>query len=281
MDISEDSPKTVRYIIFIAVAVLIVSAIAVPVIASTGVYTKTYTNEGARCSSVLDDYSTEISNGYDKIEFDSEGIYLTKTLDPDAEPITLLTVAEYVSGFPLYVMKGQNDYMWVLEYNGNGTYTNYDSNVSTVTEGYAGSINTTFFCFIQNPNGDRIMTPDGIYYTSISDVFGVGYHYTNESRTTIFCEGMRAWWSYGGGNFGTEGETVLVSEDVPEGYYAESMSYEDIYCTYYIGYPFFSEESATIFDNMPYLGALISAIPLIIIAGIILRIVKNRSENDV
>lgn len=280
MEISEDSPRTVRYIIFIAVAVLIVSAIAVPVIASTGTYTKTYTNEGARYSSVLDDYATEIANGYNEIAFNSEGIYLTKSLDPDAEPIALLTVAEYVPGFPLYVMKGADDRMWVLEYNGNGTYTNYEALMNIVTEGSAGSLNYSLFCFIQNPNGDRIMTTDGIYYTSISDVFGVGYYYTNESRTTIFCEGMKTWWSYGGGNFGTEGETVLVSEDVPDGYYAESMSYEDIYCMYYIGYPFSSEESATIFDNMPYLGALISAIPLIIIAGIILMIVKNKAETE-
>lgn len=280
MEISEESPKTVRYIIFIAVAVLIVSAIAVPVIASTGSYTRTYTNEGAPYTSVLDTYATEISDGYDGVIFNSEGIYLKKTLDPSAEPILMLAVSDFVSGYPLYIARGTNDFMWVLEYD-RGSYTIYEALKTVETEGYVNSISPTIFgCYIQDPNGNRIMTKDGICYTDIDDVIGIGYYYSDDTRRVVFCDGMTAMWSYGGGNFNIEDETEIESESIPDGYYAESMSCNSIYCEYYIGYPFTSEESSSILDSMPYLGALISAIPLIIIAGIILMVVKNKAETE-
>lgn len=79
------------------------------------------------------------------------------------------------------------------------------------------------------------------------------------------------------GLYGTS-ETVIDSEERPDGYYLKSMSYEDLHCTYYIGYPFLSEKE---FLNPREHASDISPIgtvPIVILAGIILIILKGQGQ---
>ena len=175
--------RIVRVVIFSMVAIIIIVSVALPIFATIGDTTTTYTNNGANAVNVYEKYSTALSgfdNGTSEIGWDANGIYLRGEISGTPVSQKILDKKDYKSGYPLVVILPSHGYLnTVVEYNGTA-YNKIVSGVSSATESSGSqSIAQGDRVFVQDPNGNMVFCKEGIYCTDPNNIYGIGYDPAN------------------------------------------------------------------------------------------------------
>ena len=273
----------IKIILFAIVGMVIITSVAIPVLAQLGTNTTTYSNNGAKMTDIYDEYAAEISDGYTVLKFESQGVYLVDSSDPTAR-ILILKKSDFVSGYPLFIAKSlSTPYMQVIEY-ANGQYIKYDSGAYPGDTQETGIPASGYVSYIQDKAGKKVVCQTPLYYESISNVIGFGYYYTNisESIARVYSDGLSgSYYTYSTGDGQAYGSETSVADytEMEDFNRLNGLSCHDLECMYYITDPVSYQITENVLEGTTA-GALIGMIPMLFIIGIVVYIARNMRGSD-
>ena len=271
--------------IFSMVAVIIVATVAVPILSSVGTTTKMEYNEGVRVTDLFEKYADILSPDDDSrlIGCGEEYVYLTYDTD---KRLNIIAKSDINEDYPVYV------YWQHIEepfYSDGWGYVTYSPSLETysqhVTDGQAwrtyegvnfGMSLLGGHLFVQDPKGDYVLTHGSIRYTE-GKTSGV----TLTDQNLLWIENgtatMRTW---NGSYFGTlsSGDAVYNQTESDGIYTLTGMTFNTVPADWLIG-PKGVSTTENYIDGTQ-IGTLISIIPILIIAGIIVAIIKGKGMSD-
>ena len=275
--------NTIKLIIFAMVGLLVITSVALPILAQVGITTTTYSNNGAKVTDIYDEYGTEISDGYTVLKFESQGVYLVDSSDPTAR-ILILKKSDFVSGYPLFIAKSiSSPNMQVIEY-ANGQYIKYDSGAYPGDTQETGIPATGYVSYIQDKAGKKVICQTPLYYEDINNVIGFGYYYTNisDARARVYSNGLSgSYYTYSTGDGQAYGSETSVADytEIEDFNRLNGLSCHDLECMYYITDPVSYQTTENMLEGTT-VGALIGMIPMLFIIGIVVYIARNMRGSD-
>ena len=281
--IGSGTNNLIKIILFAIVGMVIITSVAIPVLAQLGTNTTTYSNNGAKVTDIYDEYAAEISDGYTILKFESQGVYLVDSSDPTAR-ILILKKSDFVSGYPLYIAKSlSTPYMQVVEY-ANGQYIKYDSGAYPGDTQETGIPASGYVSYIQDKAGEKVVCQTPLYYENISSVIGFGYYYTNisESIARVYSDGLSgSYYTYSTGDGQAYGSETSVADytEMEDFNRLNGLSCHDLECMYYITDPVSYQITENVLEGTT-VGALIGMIPMLFIIGIVVYIARNMRGSD-
>ena len=271
--------------IFSMVAVIIVATVAVPILANVGTTTKTEYNEGVRVTDLFEKYADILSPDDDSrmIVCGEEYVYLTYDTD---KHLNIIAKNDINEDYPVYA------YWQHIEepfYSDGWGYVTYSPSLETyshhTTDGQAwhtwegvGHGMSLFggHLFVQDPKGDYVLAHGSVKYTD-----GKTSGITLTAQNLLWIENgtatMRTW---NGSYFGTlvNGNAVYTQTESDGIYTLTGMSFNSVPANWII-----CQRGVTTTENYidgTQIGTLISIIPILIIAGIIVAIIKGKGMSD-
>lgn len=263
----------IKVIIFALVGMIVITSVALPILATIGERTVTYSNSGIRMINVWEEYDS-LLNGYDtettEIIWNSEGIWLGGEISGSENRVLILPKDDLVIGPAIIIHSGGSG--WFVEYNGeNYTYT-VPGNSFTQDSGIL-DIFSEDSVYSQDPSG-RLILSDKMYAENLSDVIGLSmtpayvlWVRNTAATLSVTSEGI----SYG--------SAIFDSDEIGDFYKIEGISYNDYDCQYIIGEEFSYIDTEDMLAGTNIKG-LISTIPLLMIIGIVVFVARNMRGSD-
>lgn len=276
----------VRIVIFALVGMIMVTTVAIPILATVGERTSTEYNEGIRMSCPQEHLSeifntADVNNLY--INLSSQSMRITYYIGDDFYMETLLASDDLVEGIAYIIVDPI-----VYEYNSDAIiYGVYDgTSISRYTVDMDQQPPNSFPCydiaynpspepvlkdwwiFIQDPDGDYVLTDDGVH-SSDSDVMS----FTPSDDLCIWTDGTEGYeyvW-----NNDTCTKTTGTADITSENGIVDTVTFDGRESQYLIG-PYSYQVTENILDGTP-IGTMIGMIPLLMVVGIVLFI-ANRSK---
>ena len=277
--------------IFSMVAVIIVATVAVPILANVGSYTKSEYNDGARIDFADADYFSGIIDEFSSAEnvrmiLNQDGFGLTGLID--AQPYTkiVLPVSKYDTRYPI-VINGVGDSQYGMIYYYDTTTQKYTVTSilgsSEVEWTYVDPIAypTDLPVWAQTSNGTKVITSEPLKFKTEEDRMGSFGLTMQEGKILIADTYSHAYLATKDGSdptVTTIGEPTVSITDGTDWDTINSISFSGSTCQYLIGVP--SVSSSGNYIDGTQIGTLISIIPILIIAGIIVAIIKGKSMSD-
>lgn len=263
----------IKIIIFALVGMIVITSVALPMLATIGERTVTYSNSGIRVINVWEEYDSLLS-GYDtdttEIIWNSEGIWIGGEISGNENKVLILPKNELVIGPAIIIQSTGSG--WLVEYNGeNYTYITRGNSI-TLDNGIL-NIFSDDSVYSQDPSGGLILS-DKMYAENLSDVIGF-------SMTTTYMLWVKntAATLYVTGEGLSYGSAVFDSDEIDDFYKIEDISYNDYDCQYMIGEEFSYTDTEDMLAGTN-IGGLISTIPLLMIIGIVVFVARNMRGSD-
>lgn len=293
--LSKGPTGMIRLVIFLTVAVILVSTIAVPMIANAGEYSKNIDNEGAKYTYVTDDYFKGVSKEFYNAEnvrmvLNQDGFGLTGTKDGVAYTKIVLSVEDYETAYPIIVNGFENNTTAGMIYSYDDSTKKYTitsiSATSTVDEVYVDYIivgMTTYRMLVQDPHGALMISAGPVkVQNNENNTYGV-LGFTIAVGKILYCtDGAQG--AYLATKTGISDPVITTGTplyNISEGDQwstINSISYSGNICTWYLCAPYVTESDNYIDGTT--ISTLISIIPLLIIAGIIIYVVSRLNASD-
>lgn len=262
----------IKIIIFALVGMIVITSVALPVLAAVGERTVTYSNSGIRMINVWEEYDSLLS-GYDsettEIIWNSEGIWLGGEISGSENRVLILPKDELVIGPAIIIQSGGSG--WLVEYNGENYTFTVPGNSFTQDSGIL-NIFSDDSVYSQDPSGGLILS-DKMYAENLSDVIGFTMTpymlWVKNTAATLYVTGEGL--SYGFADFD--------SDEIDDFYKIEGISYNDYDCQYIIGEEFSYTDTEDMLAGTNIRG-IISTIPLLMIIGIVVFVARNMRGSD-
>lgn len=274
--------------IFSMVAVIIVSTVAVPILSNVGTTTKMEYNEGVRVTDIFEKYGDRLSAEDDSKMLIYGGDGVTLLYDTDKR-INIIEKSEIDANYPVALiwqhLEGSlyiDDWIYVTYDSSNDEYTSHSTGGQAWgTHTWDGDSNSGMSIFgghyfVQDPKGDYVLTHGSIRYSE-GNTHGV----TMDAGHLLWIDNgnatMRTW---NGSYFGTlsSGDAVYNQTESDGIYTLTGMVFSTVPADWLIG-PKGVSTTENYIDGTQ-IGTLISIIPILIIAGIIVAIIKGKSMSD-
>lgn len=290
-NMSQGPSGAVKTIIFIMVAVLIITTVAIPILASAGEVSTSHMNEGVRVSDLAEKYGDYFAQGEDvnnyNIAFGSEGVTIGNGTGAENRK-TILTNDQIDVNYPVYMAYGiysDSTQLWVYFTYNDTEYTCHQSQGGNLTEstwsdGASVSILglTAQHHFVQDPKGDYILTNGTLSYIG-DDVTCTGFTISNEALLWVCGTDATLRRANSTPIFpiqtGTAIWNMTSDEDINT---LSDMSFNGVYTTYLIG-PRGYTTSENIIDGS-IIGTLLGIIPLLMIVGVVIYVVGRMNVSD-
>ena len=275
-----------KIIVFALVSMIVITSVALPVLASVGERTGTESNTGVRMSCLTPEDWEDMIEIYDDspvptLRLTGIGLYISGRINGVSEFTYLVHSENYNTSYPIafeYIHENSqynhNERMYVLDTDTNRYTCTYYSQTTT---GSSYQINppvteiSTSELWYQDPNGSYIMNTGDM---NISSGSVLGIHI--EVGKVLVADLERA--KYVVSNVPEYGDST-VDKTSHGGYETiESISYSGTDCTYYIG-PINYTVSENVLEGTP-MGAMIGIIPTLMIIGIVVFIAKSVRRSD-
>lgn len=271
--------------IFSMVAVIIVSTVAVPILSSVGTTTTTVYNEGVRVTDVFEKYGDLLSDDDDSKAILYGEEYIQLVYDTDKK-INITAKSDIDENYPVSL-----HWQHIEEpfYSDGWGYTTYQSSTEKYTTHTTGGQAWTSHdwsnieisllgghYFVQDPKGDYVLTHGSVKYKE-----GNTHGITMDAEHLLWIDNgnatMRTW---NGSYFGTlsSGNAVYDQTESDGVYTLTGMTFSTVPADWLIG-PKGVSTTENYIDGTQ-IGTLISIIPILIIAGIIVAIIKGKSMSD-
>ena len=284
----------VKTIIFIMVAVLIITTVAIPILASVGEVTTTHKNDGVRVSDVFEKYADFMAEG---VEYHGELLLKPTEVrlcndanDPDSGRMTILNTSDIDQNYPVifiwnYWTTASVYSMDYYTFDENG-WTRYDAGSSYSVTQLGTNVGESIFTaerghmFIQDPNGKYILTNGTVEYDATAenpDLVGM----TISQTAQLWCIGTSAYLkSWASTNYGPAqvGTADLVASENDGIMTVSKMSFNGTDTTYLIG-PLGYTTTENIIDGS-IIGTLLGIIPLLMIVGVVIYVVGRMNVSD-
>lgn len=270
-----------RTVVFMIVAIVIVSSFALPVLASVGERSGTINNNGVRMSN-LNDYDWQsIWDSFDEGTADfrltSFGLGIRGQIDGEYVTKYLTEYDEFDLSYPIIMYHNVQPYQaYVLTRNTETNRyitTSYFEQTSSVVTIFWDPHEWGYYDFwFQDPEGKYVMNTGGMSYNEGDSVLGF-YVGVGEAINFTLSD---TWWCNGGSWFNV---TPDIDSSEKDGYTTlENVSYGGTDCQYYIG-PLSATKSYNILEGTQ-VGAMIGLIPTLMIIGVILYLARNLRRSD-
>lgn len=265
---------------FAMVAVIIISSVALPMLASVGETTATYSNSGTRMSYANDTYS-ELLTSYDtdtaEIKCNSTGMYIGGKVSGVYQETMILSADKYVKGVPLLMIVSNVTNGWFLEYTGNTPYL-FTHTFAPGTTNNVTMFNLSIFpeedsIYVQDPEGDLHMEKNGGYYPDLDDVYGFSYGTDRYLQVVGTTAKLRT-------DTVTTGTADVEYDEVGEGYHVTGIEFGGYECDYMICPDYTVTVESNMLDGWGPVRAMIGVIPVMIIIGAILVVVRRSGMSD-
>lgn len=275
-----------KIIVFALVSMIVITSVALPVLASVGERTGTESNTGVRMSCLTPEDWEDMIEIYDDspaptIRLGGLGLYISGRINGVSEVTYLIRFEDYNTSYPIafeYIHENlqyvHNEKMYELDADTNKYTCTYYSQTTTAS---VYQINppiteiSTSELWYQDPNGSYIMNTGDM---NISSGSVLGIHI--EQGKVLVADLERA--KYVVSNVPEYGDST-VDKTSHDGYETiESISYSGTDCTYYIG-PIDYTVSENVLEGTP-IGAMIGIIPTLMIIGIVVFIAKSVRRSD-
>lgn len=272
--------RIVRTTMFAMVAVIIISSVALPMLASVGETTTVYTNSGTRMTYANDTYS-ELLASYDtdtaEIKCNSEGVYFGGEVSGVYQETIILSADDYAKGVPLFMIVSNVTNGWFLEYTGESpylfTYTFAPGTTSDVTTFVVSIYPEEDNIYVQDPEGDLHIEKNGGYYPDLDDVYGFSYGTDRYLQVIGTTAKLRT-------DTVTTGAADVEYDEVGEGYHVTSIEFDGYGCDYMICPDYTVTVKGNVLDGWGPVRAMIGVIPVMIIIGAILVVVRRSGMSD-
>ncbi len=275
--------------IFSMVAVIIVATVAVPILANVGTTTTTEYNTGAKITFADRDYFSGIIDDFDSAEnvrliLNQDGFGMTGEVDGESVTKIALPISQYDTRYPI-VINGVASTQYSTMYTYNPETQRYIvTDINGITEvewTYIYPITTPqdMPIWAQTTKGDQIISTSPMKFTEDDlSIFGITIQVgkilitgkdTNASLITKVGSSSAVT------TFGEPIANVVQGDDWST---LKRRSFNVTTCQYIIG-PSSVSYSENYIDGTQ-IGTLISIIPILIIAGIIVAIIKGKGMSD-
>ncbi len=278
-DFGKGPEDIARTVVFMIVAVVIISSFALPVLASVGERSGSIYNDGVRVSEI-----TELRYEEKMEEFGSGATLVLSAYGLDiidingVKPaVNLISSDDYNTDYPIAFThtNTMNSNIWEWTFDQETKKTTSISRTQTTT----ASTHILSFpengMWIQNPNGEHILSTGPIYANNPTSVIG----YRIENGLILAADTESAYLATGTGGLPTVSQGTSTA-DMQSGDYTtiDSISFENITCTYYIG-PISATYTSNILEGTQ-VDAMIGLIPTLMIIGVILYLARNLRRSD-
>lgn len=275
-----------KIIVFALVSMIVITSVALPVLASIGERNGTESNTGVKMSCLTPEIWEDMIEKYDDspaptLRLTGIGLYISGRINGVSEFTYLVHSEDYNTSYPIafdYIHENSqynhNERMYELDTDTN-KYTCISYGQTTTASSYQINPPVTEISssemWYQDPDGSYIMNTGDM---NISSGSVLGIHI--EQGKVLVADLERA--KYVVSSVPEYGDST-VDKASHGGYETiESISYSGTDCTYYIG-PIEYTVSENVLEGTP-IGAMIGIIPTLMIIGIVVYIAKSVRRSD-
>lgn len=300
MDEKEDynMPNTpdniVKIVVFAIIGLIVVSSVALPILAGLGIENHTESNDGAKVTRMTQEKWDDITAKYDNPANVSmnitanTGIYIGGFINGEYKMEYLAHIEDFNPSYPVLVKYSFEPSEYISSSAEETlTYSPDTQKFTTTTRTQTISSSGTSFLmddidldeisfWYQTPDGDRIINMGDM---SINGEWIEGFRI--DIGSIVVADLQQA--KYYDGSIGDYGRTEYGSPSIEReshGDYStiESLSYHGIACQYYIGPITYSYTENTL-ENTP-IGTMIGVIPVLMIMGLVIFVVRQFNKSD-
>ena len=278
--------SVIKIIIFSLIAIIIINSFVLPTITAVGERTDVITNEGVKVSSINQDTWDDMTSDYSStpyIHLSNEGIYLSGYVNGVSTKRFLVHAENYDTSYPVMFIGLKTTQQDSITYDPiRGWYISTTAIQGEIDLGPSMQFNPVYRftdggeIWYQDPNGTRLMTKDSLIYPDgESDIFGINVEYgvslyADLDTALVFVSGS-----------GTSTGISDVDSVDHDGYTElNSISYLGYECEYYFGSSQGYTYTYNILDGTA-VGNLINTIPMLMIIGLVIYVVRAVRNDDI
>lgn len=278
-DFGKGPEDIARTVVFMIVAVVIISSFALPVLASVGERSESIYNDGVRVSEITElGYAEKMEEFGDgaRLALSASGLNIID-INGIKPSVNLISSEDYDTDYPIgfTYTNTMNANIWEWTFDPETQKNTLISRLQTITASTHIISSPENGMWIQNPNGEHILSTGPIYANDPTSVIG----YRIENGLVLAANTESAYLATGTGGLPTVSQGTSTV-DMQSGDYTtiNSISFENTTCAYYIG-PISATYSSNILEGTQ-VGAMIGLIPTLMIIGVILYLARNLRRSD-
>lgn len=279
--------SVIKIIIFSLIAIIIINSFVLPVIASIGERTETTLNDGVRVSSINLASWTEMTSGYGPaapyLMMSDQGIAIRGYVDGVLTNRYLVHAEDYQDAYPIMILRVGTTQQDIYSYDSSRSWYVSTSAINGVVDigpnlqlNPISSLSDDAEIWYQDPKGDKVMTRDPLVFSNDNErIFGLKVEYGVSLYATMDDAILLT------NENGTSRGPPTVDATEHDGYTElRDISYGGYDCEYYFGPLVGYVRTYNILDGTA-VGSLINTIPMLMIVGLVIYVVRAIRNDDI